>query len=187
MGARPLSRTILNSCSVYCADIADHRLFLDITLWYKDLITPPLLQLVNSYVGSDNVLIKDAVYSALGLAASRVHEHFDFNHLLENRITKDMDDTSANYNIIRRRIGVLLAQWIPITDAISTTNKSKVYGMYRDLLNKSDVRNDQVVRITAGKRFKDVGDEFAFEPESFRPYASDILQCIVDLIIEVQV
>ncbi|KAL9051021.1 MAG: hypothetical protein Q9162_006286 [Coniocarpon cinnabarinum] len=162
------------------------RLFLDITLWYKDLVAQPLIHLVERYAPSDEVFIKDATYSALGTAASRLADSFNFNQFFEQQLTQDIVKSSPQYNIIRRRIAILLAQWVPITDALNHDNKAKVYAMYVSLLDPSDSRNDQVVRVTAGKRFKEVGDDFGFDPQMFKPYASDILGFMVDLMIEVQ-
>jgi len=52
-------------------------------------------------------------------------------------------------------------------------------------MDPSIALNDQAVRITAAKRFKDVADEWNFEAEPFSPYASTILSQLVNLIQEV--
>ena len=162
------------------------RLFLDITLWYKDLVLDPLIQLARQYAPSNDVLVKDAVYSALGISASRIYEHFDFNQLFETQLLRDVSSNAANCNVLRRRLAILLAQWIPVLEALSVNNKATVYSVYSALLDPSDARNDQVVRVTAGKRFREIADDFGFMPDAFKPYASDIMRRIVDLMIEVQ-
>ncbi len=52
-------------------------------------------------------------------------------------------------------------------------------------MDKAVPWNDQAVRITAGKRFKDIADDMYFQAELFTPYAPRIMAQIVDLIQEV--
>lgn len=112
-----------------------------------------------------------------------IRESFDFDSFLTQQITKDMKHAHPNQMLIRRRIAILLSQWTPI--AVSRDNKVLVYSMFAGLLDASTQTNDQVVRITAGKRFKDVGDDFGFQAEAFAQHAPKILQAVVDLVQEV--
>lgn len=88
------------------------------------------------------------------------------------------------YNIIRRRIAIIISQWIAIKIAKET--KPVVYQIYQHLLDKSDPLNDQVVRVTAGRRFKDCADEWEFNAENFLPYAPPMLDRLMALVQEVE-
>jgi hypothetical protein len=88
------------------------------------------------------------------------------------------------YNIIRRRIAIIISQWITIK--MSKDKKPLVYQIFQHLLDKSDPLNDQVVRVTAARRFKDVADEWEFNADKFLPYAPTILDRMMALVQEVE-
>ena len=58
--------------------------------------------------------------------------------------------------------------------------------MYQHLLDKSDPLNDQVVRVTTGRKFKDVADEWEFHADNFLPYAPVTLDRLMALVQEVE-
>jgi hypothetical protein len=64
--------------------------------------------------------------------------------------------------------------------------KPLVYQIFQHLLDKSDPLNDQVVRVTAARRFKDVADEWEFNADNFLPYAPTILDRMMALVQEVE-
>lgn len=53
-------------------------------------------------------------------------------------------------------------------------------------MDKSDSLNDQVVRVTAGRKFKDVADEWEFNANDFLPYAPVTLDRLMALVQEVE-
>lgn len=69
---------------------------------------------------------------------------------------------------------------------VSEQTKPIVYQIYQHLLDKSDPLNDQVVRVTAGRKFRDIADEWEFKAENFRPYAPLILERLMGLVQEVE-
>ena len=84
------------------------------------------------------------------------------------------------YSILRRRIAILLAQWISVK--ISQPTRPAVYSIFRRFLNKDDSMNDAVVQITAARQFKAVVDEWEFDASQFLPYAPDILSSLMSLV-----
>ena len=102
------------------------RLFMDIALWRKDLIVQPLLALVEQDARPGDAFVTDAIFSALGICAARINEDFNFNDFFETQISANMQLTGENTKIIRRRIAILLAQWTPITNAVSAENRKRV-------------------------------------------------------------
>ena len=133
---------------------------------------------------NDNVLFKDSVYTAIGLSAAVIQQQLDFDAFLSSTLVVEVQKQQPGYNILRRRIAILLAQWIPIK--LSKESRPLVYQIFQHLLDKNDPINDQVVRITAGRQFKNIADEWEFDAEQFLPYAPEILSRIMALIEEVE-
>jgi hypothetical protein len=124
------------------------------------------------------------VYTAIGLAADILHDQLDFDSFIENTLVPEAGKQKPGYNIIRRRIAIIISQWIAIK--IAQNKKPIVYQIYQHLLDKSDPLNDQVVRVTAGRKFKDVADEWEFQADNFLPYAPVILDRLMALVQEVE-
>ncbi|KAF2458398.1 armadillo-type protein [Lineolata rhizophorae] len=162
------------------------KLFLDLAINFKDLIIQPLLNVFYSIASldNDNILFKDSVYTAVGLAAPVLHPHLDFDAFISATLVPEVQRQQPGYNILRRRIAILLAQWISVK--VSDQSRPLVYQIFRHLLDKSDALNDQVVRVTAGRQFKNVADDWEFKPDQFMPYASDIFTRIMSLVEEVE-
>ena len=64
--------------------------------------------------------------------------------------------------------------------------KPIVYQIFQHLLDNSDPMNDQVVRITAGRKFHAVADEWEFQADNFLPYAPVMLDRLMALVQEVE-
>ncbi|KAI9847676.1 MAG: hypothetical protein M1837_001924 [Sclerophora amabilis] len=162
------------------------RLFLDLMINFKDVLVEPLLNVFVSVSNSDddNILFKDSVYTAIGLSASVLHQHLDFDAFLTSHLANEVQSVFPGATILRRRVAILLGQWVSVK--ISKDNRPLVYQIYRHLLNRSDVLNDLVVRIAAGRQFKNVADEWEFTADSFLPYAPEVLGRIMALIEEVE-
>lgn len=129
-------------------------------------------------------MLKDSLYSAIGHAAPCLEKHLDFNAFLLSTLVPEVQISQPGYNIIRRRIAILLGQWMPIKP--SELDRPAVYQIFQYLLNKDDPLNDQVVRVTAGRQLKNVLDPFEFSAEGFLPYSTLILQSLMSLMQEVE-
>jgi hypothetical protein len=162
------------------------KLFMDLVLNFKHLLIAPLLSFFNTVTGTrqSTVVTKDAVYTAMGLSAPVVFQSFDFDAFLTSTLVNDVQQTGPGYKVLRRRIAILLGQWITVK--ISDANRPVVYQIFQHLLKSEDETNDHVVRITAARQFKAVVDDFSFDGEKFVPYAPDILSRTMALIQEVE-
>jgi hypothetical protein len=132
---------------------------------------------------NEDILFKDSVYTAIGLAADVLHDQLDFNAFLEKTLVVEVAKQKPGFNIIRRRIAIIISQWIAIK--IAKEKKSVVYQIFQHLLDTSDSLNDKVVRVTAGRRFKDIADEWEFSADNFLPYAPTTLERLMALVQEV--
>jgi hypothetical protein len=120
----------------------------------------------------------------MGLSAPVVHQEFDFEGFLASTLVLDVQKTGPEYKILRRRIAILVGEWIPVK--ISEGNRPLVYQIFQHLLNSQDTTNDRVVRLTASRQLKVAVDDFSFTSDSFLPYAPDILSRLMALIQEVE-
>ncbi|KGQ01234.1 hypothetical protein PAAG_12092 [Paracoccidioides lutzii Pb01] len=164
-----------------CSD----KVFLDLLIHFKQLLVPKLLHVFYSYASPQNqeVLLKDSLYSAVGLGAAILEKQLDFNAFLSSTLIPEVQIQQPGYNLLRRRIAILLGQWVPVK--ADELDMSSIYQIFQHLLNKSDPINDQVVRVTAGRQLKNVLEPFEFSVDRFLPYATPILQSLMDLIGEV--
>lgn len=129
-------------------------------------------------------MLKDSLYSAIGLATASLEQHLDFNTFLESTLVPEVQIHEQGYNVLRRRIAILLGQWVPVKPG--ELNRVAIYQIFQHLLNKQDPLNDLVVRITAGRQLRNVLDPYEFSAPGFMPYATPILQNLLALIQEVK-
>lgn len=162
------------------------KLFLDLLTHYKHLLLQPLLSYFSTAQNQQaDIVTKEAVYTAMGIAAPLIHEGFDFDAMLKTTIAPDAQQTGPLCQVLRRRIAILLSKWVPVH--ITKESRPLVYEIFRHFLNPNDQHNDIVVRITAARQFKAVVDEFGFEGEAFLPYAPDVLTQLINLLGEVDI
>lgn len=131
------------------------------------------------------ILLKDSIYAAIGLAAPVLECNFvfDFGYFLDNTLVHEVQIRHSGYNVLRRRAAVILGQWLPVKEGL---NRPLVYQIFQHLLDKGDQLNDQVVRVTAGRQLRNVVDPFEFAAEPFMPYVPNILDRLMALIEEVE-
>lgn len=131
------------------------------------------------------MVLKDSLYSAIGLAAASLEQRLDFNTFLEKTIVPEVQIHNQEYKLLRRRFAVVLGQWVPVQP--DKLNMNAVYQVYQHLLNKDDPLNDLVVRITAGRQLRNILEPYEFSPTVFLPYVQSILGSLMSLIQEIEV
>ncbi|KAI8302200.1 Importin-11 [Colletotrichum sp. SAR11_59] len=162
------------------------KLFLDLLVNFKQLMIPPLLSYFETATNPQaDIATKEAVYTALGLAAPNVANHFDFDALLVSTIVQDAQQQGPLYKVLRRRIAIMVSQWVTVK--IADGSRPLIYEMFRHFLNPSDATNDVVVRITAARQLRWIVDELAFSAEAFLPYAADVLNELLQLLQNVDI
>ncbi|KAI0882137.1 ARM repeat-containing protein [Annulohypoxylon maeteangense] len=162
------------------------KLFLDLLLHYKRLLLPKVLSYFVAIEDPQTTLVaREAIYTAMGLSSSVIHQEVNFEGLLKNIIVADAQRAEPFCQVLRRRIAILLSQWVPVQSTPET--RPLVYKIFCHFLNPNDQYNDIVVRITTARLFKVVCDEMGFDGEIFSPYASDVLVQLINLLGEVEV
>ncbi|XP_048394141.1 importin-11 isoform X2 [Stegostoma tigrinum] len=160
-------------------------LFLDIFHEYSQTLTPVLLEMVQNLHGPSDIdntvelVIKDAVYNAVGLAAYELFDSVDFDQWFNNQLLAELQVTHIRYKLIRRRVIWLIGQWI------SVKFKSELRPMlYEAILNLMQDQ-DRVVRIETATTLKLAVDVFEFRTEQFVPYLENIFSLLFHLLQEV--
>ena len=174
------------------------RLFLDLVTNNKDLLVPSLLErfrhvssmwcryissaLADRNPGLDKtqVLQKDSTYAAIGLAAPVLDEKIDFDSFMRTTLTSDIQNKQRGSEVLRRRIAIMLGQWIVVKDI----DRTLVYEIFQYLLDKSDELNDYVVRVTAGRQMDHVINTWDLQVANFTPFAATILDRLLGLVEE---
>ncbi|KAK3329521.1 armadillo-type protein [Apodospora peruviana] len=159
------------------------RLLVDLLTYYKELGQPLLTYCDLATKIEMDIVTKEAAYCALGCAAAVLRDAFDFDRFLALTLVKDAQLQNPMAKLLRRRIAILLSQWIPVR--CSQESKPTVYEIFRHLLNPEDTHNDEVVRITAARELKSVADDFEFTGAAFLPFAADIFNVLINLLQEV--
>lgn len=160
------------------------KLFMDLVTNYKSILAEPLMRVFNNSISSTDVLAKDAIYTAVGLAAPVLHPSLDFDGFLHNTLVNEIQVQQQGYNILRRRIAILIGQWVSVN--VSAESRTTVYKVTQHLLNRDDPYNDLVVRLTAARCLKSSVNEWEFKVDSFLPYVDDLFGKLMGLIDEVE-
>ncbi|KAA8911823.1 armadillo-type protein [Sphaerosporella brunnea] len=162
------------------------KLFNDLVVNYKEVLAQPLMGVFNSIqtIAKDDILVKDAVYTSIGLAASTLHQHLNFDQFLQETLINEIQVAQPGYNIIRRRVAIMIGQWVSVK--ISVESRPTLYKIMQHLLNREDALNDLVVRLTAAHNMKRCIDEWDFRLESFLPFVDDIFNKLMALIEEAE-
>ena len=141
--------------------------------------------MLNIDTGTQNtdILLKDSIYGAIGIAAPVLENFLDFDAFLTSTLAPEAQRQGPGYRILRRRIAIVLGQWLPVKEGL---NRPLVYQIFQHLLDDTDGLNDQVVRVTTGKQLANIIDPFEFTAEPFTPFALNILGRLMKLIGEVE-
>uniref|UniRef100_A0A8C8S0D0 Importin-11 n=1 Tax=Pelusios castaneus TaxID=367368 RepID=A0A8C8S0D0_9SAUR len=160
-------------------------LFIDIFHEYNQTLTPVLLEMVHSLQGPTNVedtnalLIKDAVYNAVGLAAYELFDSVDFDQWFKNELLAELHVSHHRYKPIRRRVIWLIGQWISVK--FKSDLRPMLYEAIRNLLQDQDL----VVRIETATTLKLTVDDFEFRTDQFLPYLESMFTLLFQLLQEV--
>uniref|UniRef100_A0A668USW8 Importin-11 n=1 Tax=Oreochromis aureus TaxID=47969 RepID=A0A668USW8_OREAU len=152
-------------------------LFLDIFHNYSQTLTPVLLDMVQNLQGPTNVedsvqlLMKDAVYNAVGLAAYELFDNVDFDQWFKNQLLGELQVSHHRYKLIRRRVIWLIGQWISVK--FKSDLRPLLYEVILSLMQDPDL----VVR--------QLHIQFFFRTEQFLPYLESIFGLLFQLLQQV--
>uniref|UniRef100_A0A4W4GK96 Importin-11 n=1 Tax=Electrophorus electricus TaxID=8005 RepID=A0A4W4GK96_ELEEL len=167
-------------------------LFLDIFHNYSATLTPVLLQMVHNLQGPSDVddpaqlLLKDSVYNAVGLAAYELFDSVDFDQWFSNQLLAELQVSHNRYKVIRRRVIWLIGQWI------SVKFKSELRPLLYESFLICGVFSKTIlyafVLVFVCVFFLNVFspvDDFEFRTEQFLPYLESIFALLFQLLQQV--
>lgn len=158
------------------------KLLLDLVINFKSIIVPKLQQAFDRVKSPDvDVFQKESVYSAIGIAAASLENVLDFNSFVKDTLVSDVMIDREDVKILRRRIPILLGQWVPIKH--ETLDRETVCKIFTYLIIRDEIQsNDPVVRLTAAWQLKSVLEPLEFKYEEFKPYVGYLLWNLMELI-----
>uniref|UniRef100_A0A336M1T8 CSON010450 protein n=1 Tax=Culicoides sonorensis TaxID=179676 RepID=A0A336M1T8_CULSO len=157
----------------YSMRASAEMLFVLICKCYNKEITPRLQDLVRAIqqvelspmTPAQDILYKEAIYNAIGIASFRLFDELDFDSWFVNYLVKELQVRDPAVKCIRRRIIWLVGTWTAVKfDRELRPNVYEACGM---LLDPDE---DLVVRLVASQTLKNILDDFEFNPEQFLPY-----------------
>ncbi|XP_073920688.1 importin-11 isoform X4 [Castor canadensis] len=160
-------------------------LFIDIFREYNQTLTPVLLEMMKTLEEPTSVedmhalLIKDAVYNAVGLAAFELFDSVDFDQWFKNQLLPELQVTHNRYKPLRRRVIWLIGQWISVK--VKSDLKPMLYEAICNLLQDQDL----VVRIETATTLKLTVDDFEFRTDQFLPYLETMFTQLFQLLQQV--
>lgn len=150
-------------------------MFIDLFAQFKSSLIKPLLESVSSTsmaVSGRDLLLKEALYNALGLAASMLFEAFDFDAFLPT-LAVELRNSSTE-PIMKRRILVLISQWVKVR--CGENQRALVYALLAEQLQDSQ---NQGISLAATYALLQVIDDWDWSVKTFAPFVTDYIPCLV--------
>ncbi|KAK2588464.1 hypothetical protein KPH14_004450 [Odynerus spinipes] len=160
--------------------------FLAIFHQFKDVCASVLVDLMQTHhqpVDPNDlhaILLKDAVYNAVGLAAFDLYDEVNFDQWFSTTLKDELKVKSNNYRIIRRRVCWLIGRWTSVK--LSTKLRPELYKLMVEALSPEE---DLGVRLAASDALKLAIDDFQFNTEEFSPYLEPAFSLLFTLLKEV--
>ncbi|GAA5866359.1 hypothetical protein JCM3774_006631 [Rhodotorula dairenensis] len=151
---------------------------------HRELLGPnmaALLHQVSTPQSMDDLLLKEAVYTAIGRSPSDLEGYIDFNHWLESTLTAECAGTDSAYRVIRRRIAWLLGNWIG--EDLGASSRNQIYALLVHLVGRNP-STDQAIRLTAARSLARC-DTWDFDQAAFLPHLPAAIEEVVQLLGEV--
>ncbi|KAK6098360.1 hypothetical protein MT418_002396 [Batrachochytrium dendrobatidis] len=159
------------------------RVLMDLVSKNRDLLCPILVSMLREAsvpTTQSNILLKDAVYSSIGLTAHDLFDWLDFADWTRTHLVHEVSRKEPEFKIIRRRVACIIGQWVQVKapeDLRST--------LYQILLSLMDRDEDLVVRLSAVINLQRCVDDFDFQPQSFQPYLESNVTAFIQLLEDV--
>lgn len=151
------------------------KVFLELFAQFKPILTEPLLRVLeetSTAQSERSMLMKEAMYNALGLAAAHLFDDFNFDEFL-SRLETEIQDPSTPA-IFKRRILVLISQWVPVK--CSESARSVVYKIVGIHLQAQDPG----LCLSAAFAVQRILDDWDWNFDTFGPYSTHYLRCLVN-------
>ncbi|POY71320.1 hypothetical protein BMF94_5632 [Rhodotorula taiwanensis] len=140
-----------------------------------------LLQQVSTPQSMNDLLLKEAVYTAIGRSPSDLEQYIDFTSWLNGTLAPECAGTDSGYRIVRRRIAWLLGNWVG--EDLAATSRTQIYALLIHLVGRNP-STDQAIRLTAARSLA-CCDTWDFDQAAFLPHLPAAIEEVVQLLSEV--
>uniref|UniRef100_A0A182IXH3 Uncharacterized protein n=1 Tax=Anopheles atroparvus TaxID=41427 RepID=A0A182IXH3_ANOAO len=153
--------------------------------------SPQLIQELQKYIAKSqsitltensdmhDLLIKDSIYNATGLAVFSLFDEINFDEWFTQQLLAELKFKSHNFRIIRKRIIWLVGRWTSVR--FSKALRPQVYRACLELLQPSE---DLAVRLTASKTLRSIMEDFEFVGEQFVEFLEPVIALLFALLKE---
>ncbi|KAK2165868.1 hypothetical protein NP493_1346g00008 [Ridgeia piscesae] len=161
-------------------------LFLTLMKEFWEVLTPVILSLMQEYQAPINfddmnaILMKDAIYTAIGLASFDLYDDVDFNQWLQSHLLAELTTKHTNYRVLRRRVVWVIGCWVGVK--MAPEMRPTMYEALLPLLQRSE---DLVVRMEVANTLRIAIDDFEFKTEQFQPYLDSSFTLLFQLLKDV--
>lgn len=169
----------------YNLSACTETLFLSFFPQFRQRIVRILVELVQKHYQPvhtsdwEGILLKDAVYLSVGLAASELYDDVDFDQWFSTTLKQELEIKDNNYRIIKRRVCWLIGKWTRVK--LSNELRPELYKMMVKALSPDE---DLVVRLEASNTLKQALDDFQFNSEEFSPFIETTFSLLFNLLRE---
>ncbi|KAH8283563.1 hypothetical protein KR018_006464 [Drosophila ironensis] len=127
------------------------------------------------------ILLKDAIYNAVGQAAFHFFNKLDFGAWLTSQLLAELRIEAPNFRILRRRIIWLVGHWVGVQ--LPRELRPLAYEACLHLLRPVE---DMPTRLAAARTLTLLMDDFEFMPEAFHPYFPPVFEALFLLLHEAE-
>ncbi|KAG8187533.1 hypothetical protein JTE90_008420 [Oedothorax gibbosus] len=161
-----------------CTEVFFLTLFHD----FRSSLTPLLVEMTKNVQNNGtrdfmDILRKDAIYNAVGLAAFDLYDEVDFDNWFTNVLISELTIKDPGYYIIRRRVIWLIGQWVGVK--LSPEMRPLLYEVILQLLRNED---NLIVRLAAATALKVAVDDFEFSADQFQPFLESSITALFVLL-----
>ncbi|EDW10618.1 importin-11 [Drosophila mojavensis] len=125
------------------------------------------------------ILLKDAIYNAVGQASFHFFNKLDFGSWLTSQLLAELRIEASNFRILRRRIIWLVGNWVGVQ--LPRELRPLAYEACLHLLRPEE---DMPIRLAAARTLNLLIDDFEFMPEAFHPYFAALFEALFLLLRE---
>jgi hypothetical protein len=155
------------------------KLLLDFFGSFKAQLRGPLVQVLQQTAGATSgeaLLMKEALYNALGIAAPHLYDHFDFDGFVP--VLQQECSNPHLAPIFKRRIMVLISQWVSVR--CNAESRPFLYRMIADALASQEAG----LALAAAFAVQPVVEEWDFVLEGFLPYSKFFILGLIKIMAE---
>lgn len=149
---------------------------------FKAIVSPILIEFIQTTSSGNDILLQDVAYNVFALASSAPFENVSFDQMLNDVFlprgySQPKPNTSEGeyLKLVRRRIAIIISQWVCVTGQCSAQSRIKIYEFLLFCLNPEDPLNDIVIRLEACNALKFTIDEWDVSIDDFLPFLSTFL------------